>query len=212
MTLGSENFQIQYVDATNPAAVFVYSTSTYPKVTHTTPSRSLIHRACAWSGDFSCRQSLPARLRHWHGHRETSSRTPAAVANGICGWVNVAAGTPEPGRLFHAPITVEYWSRRKIANRKLGGGQIRGRRYRRVGQRCLPGPALSRDRCKRCSQRETVSGTGATLCTDSERRPHDFWLALQVHRFQSGNSGKRCRLRSRRGYNRSALTNFQYHL
>jgi hypothetical protein len=164
MTLGSENFQIQYVDATNPAAVFVYSTSTYPKVTHTTPV-TLSFTAPVLGSEIQLptkSAGAPTTLAWSQGDFQQNS---GAVANGICGWVNVAAGTP--GTWAAIPCAN---SSGILVPAQIGTGTPGAGKYVDGGTGAwttLPAsPALQGTDAKVLTA-GTVSGTGATLCTDS---------------------------------------------
>ncbi len=133
--------EIGLVDATNPSAVIVnlhralastYSSAT--ALTYTAPvlgpeiqlptKSSGSHSSLAWSqGDYE--------------------QNSGATANGIAGWVNVAAGTP--GTWAAVPLG--------DANGLISEAQIQ--------------PASEQGTDTKLLTAGTISGTGATLCTDS---------------------------------------------
>jgi hypothetical protein len=91
ISVGSVNTGIKFVDASNPAAVLVFTTSTVGTIP--TPTRlSFTAPVLGYEMQLPTKSpSSPSTLAWSEGDMELNSK---AAANGVAGWVNVAAGTP----------------------------------------------------------------------------------------------------------------------
>jgi hypothetical protein len=143
LTLGSESqITVAWVDATNPSAVIVHSTNSLPHTSNSSPT-ALSFTAPVLGPEIQMptkSAAAPATLAWSQGDFEQNS---GAVANGICGWVNVSAGTPGT------------WTAIPCAN---SSGQITASQI---------APASLQGTNSKILTAGTVSGTGAALCTDS---------------------------------------------
>jgi hypothetical protein len=91
ISIGSVNTSIKFVDATNPGAVLVSTTSSVGAIP--TPTRlSFTAPVLGYEMQLPTKSASPPSALAWsEGDLELNSK---AAANGVAGWVNVAAGTP----------------------------------------------------------------------------------------------------------------------
>ncbi len=143
LTLGSESqITVAWVDNTNPSAVIVHNTTSLPHTTNSSAT-ALSFTAPVLGPEIQMptkSAAAPSALAWSQGDFEQNS---SAVANGICGWVNVSAGTPGT------------WTAIPCAN---SSGQITASQI---------APASLQGTDSKILTAGTVSGTGAALCTDS---------------------------------------------
>ena len=142
ITIGTDaNKKISLVDATQAGAVLVTLSSnlgsTYSTATALTFSAPVLGPEIQMPTKSS---AAPTALAWSRGDFQQNS---GATANGICGWVNVAAGTPGT------------WTAIPCAN---ASGQITAAQI---------APASLQGSDAKVLTAGTVSGTGAALCTDS---------------------------------------------
>ena len=91
ISIGSVKTSIRFVNATNPAAVVVSTTSSIGKVS-TPTTLNFVAPMLGYEMQLPTKSPLPPSSLEWaEGDMEMNSK---AEANGIAAWVNVATGTP----------------------------------------------------------------------------------------------------------------------
>ncbi len=142
ITIGTDtNKAVSFVDATESNAVLVHLASNLAANYSTATALSFSAPALGPEIQMSTKSpAAPTTLAWSQGDIQQNS---GAVANGICGWVNVAGGTPGT------------WTAIPCAN---SSGQITAAQI---------APASLQGTDSKVLTAGTVSGTGATLCTDS---------------------------------------------
>ena len=142
ITIGTDtNKKISYVDATIASAALVYLASNLAASYSTATALSFSAPVLGPEIQMATKSSAAPTTLAWS--RGDFQQNSGAVANGICGWVNVAAGTPGT------------WTAIPCAN---SSGQITAAQI---------APASLQGTDAKLLTAGTVSGTGVALCTDS---------------------------------------------
>ncbi|MFY9853064.1 MAG: hypothetical protein WAK26_04200, partial [Terracidiphilus sp.] len=165
VSIGSNtNLKIVYVDATQASAVLVYLASNLGSTYSTATALSFSAPVLGPEIQTATKSAAPPTTLAWsQGDFEQNS---GAAANGICGWVNVAAGTP--GTWTAIPCAN---SSGVLAPAQIGTGTPAAGKYVDGGTgswTTLPSvPGLQGSDAKVLTAGTVAAGAGNSLCTDS---------------------------------------------